>query len=219
MNRNRCSHSSGIGVHLHRNTHMPEASLNPGVSITTRSGHTAAWGISPLMNIGNNWSRLRSPDMINFPKRLVDQKRGQGQGQGHNLSRLPTRRCLSIFLRHTTISDEPNAGWIYVLSTRELPDLLKVGMTTHTVEQRAQEITRATGVALPFGVRRCWRVSEPAKAEKQVYQALHEFRLRDDREFFRVSFHVAVKRINVVIHESSLEIRTLDALAGLTPTS
>ena len=31
------------------------------------------------MNIGNNWSRLRSPDMINFPKRLVDQKRGQGQ--------------------------------------------------------------------------------------------------------------------------------------------
>ena len=30
------------------------------------------------MNIGNNWSRLRSPGMINFPKRLVDQKRGQG---------------------------------------------------------------------------------------------------------------------------------------------
>ena len=58
---------------------MPGPSLNPGVSITTRSGHTAAWGISPLMNIGNNWSRLRSPDMINFPKRLVDQKRGQGQ--------------------------------------------------------------------------------------------------------------------------------------------
>ena len=57
---------------------MPEPSLNPGVSITTRSGHTAAWGISPLMNIGNNWSRLRSPDMINFPKRLVDQNRGQG---------------------------------------------------------------------------------------------------------------------------------------------
>ena len=58
---------------------MPGPSLNPGVSIITRSGHTVAWGISPLMNIGNNWSRLRSPDMINFPKRLVDQKRGQGQ--------------------------------------------------------------------------------------------------------------------------------------------
>ena len=34
------------------------------------------------MNIGNNWSRLRSPDMINFPKRLVDQKKGtESRGQ------------------------------------------------------------------------------------------------------------------------------------------
>ena len=87
------------------------------------------------------------------------------------------------------------------------------------MEQRAQEINRATGVALPFGVRRCWRVSDPAKAVKQVHQALHKFHLRDDSEFFRVSFHVAVKHIDAVIHGSSLEIRTLDALAGLTPTS
>ena len=57
---------------------MPEASLNPGVSITTRSGHTAVWGISPRMNIGNNWSRPLSPNMMNFPKWFVDQERGQG---------------------------------------------------------------------------------------------------------------------------------------------
>ena len=136
-----------------------------------------------------------------------------------NLRRLPTRRCLSVFLRRAAITDEFNAGWIYVLSTRELPDLLKVGMTTRTVEQRAQEINGATGVALPFGVRRCWRVSDPAKVEKRVHQALHEFRLRNDREFFRVSFRVAVQLIDTLIHESSLEIRTLDALGGLTPTS
>ena len=136
-----------------------------------------------------------------------------------NLCRLPTRRCLSVFLRHTTIADEPNAGWIYILSTRELPDLLKIGMTTRSVVQRAHEINSATGVALPFGVRRCWRVSDPAKAEKQVHKALQEFRLRDDREFFRVSFHTAVKNIDAVIRESFLEIRTLDALAGLAPTS
>ena len=50
-----------------------------GINITTRNGHTAVWDISPPMNIGSNWSKLCSPDMINFPKRFVDQESGQGQ--------------------------------------------------------------------------------------------------------------------------------------------
>ena len=78
-----------------------------------------------------------------------------------NLLRLPTRRCLSVFLGKAGISDEPNAGWIYVLSTREIPDLLKIGMTTRSVEERVKEINGATGVAIPYGVRRCWRVTAP----------------------------------------------------------
>ena len=60
---------------------MPGLSLNLGFSITTRSGHTAVWGISPRMNIGNNWSRLPSPDMMNLPKRFVVQERGEGHTQ------------------------------------------------------------------------------------------------------------------------------------------
>ena len=136
-----------------------------------------------------------------------------------NLCRLPTHRCLSVFLGREEIFDEPGAGWIYVLSTRELNDLLKIGMTTRTVEERAREINSATGVAIPFGVRRCWRVSDPQKAEKLVHQALFEFRFREDREFFRISFQVAAKDLEAVIRESALEIRTLDALAGLRPTN
>ena len=136
-----------------------------------------------------------------------------------NLLRLPARRCVLVFLGHMTVPNEPGAGWIYVLSTRELRDLLKIGMTTRTVEQRAREINHATGVAMPFGVRRCWRVSNPTKAEIQVHQVLHDFRFRKDREFFQVSFDVAVKHIDAVIRTGSLEIRTLDALAGLATTS
>lgn len=78
-----------------------------------------------------------------------------------NLRRLPTRKCLSIFLGRAQIASDPNAGWLYVLSTRELKELLKIGMTTRSVEQRVQEINRATGVAIPFGVRRCWHVCNP----------------------------------------------------------
>jgi hypothetical protein len=131
------------------------------------------------------------------------------------LHRLPLRRCLSVFLGRSKIVDEPGAGWIYILSTREFPDLLKIGMTTRTVEQRAQEINGATGVAVPFGVRRCWRVMDPQSAEKIVHLRLRDFRLRNDREFFRLAFPAAAIMLDESIRATGLELRTLDALAAL----
>ncbi len=101
-----------------------------------------------------------------------------------NLLRLPTRRCLAMNLGRARMADESGAGWIYVLSTREDPSLLKVGMTVRSVEERVKEINAATGVAIPFGVRRCWRVSDPRAAERLAHQTLQEFRVRNDREFF-----------------------------------
>lgn len=132
-----------------------------------------------------------------------------------NLHRLPLRRCLAVFRGKARLIEEPGAGWVYILSTREFPDLLKIGMTTRTVEQRAGEINGATGVAIPFGVRRCWRVSDPQKAERLVHTTLAEHRLRNDREFFRVGFSQAAKLLDDAIRVSGLEIRTLNALAAL----
>jgi hypothetical protein len=86
------------------------------------------------------------------------------------LSEIPARRCLRFFLGELAVPEEPNAGWIYILSTREMPDLLKIGMTTRTVLERVREINNATGVAIPFGVRRCWRVTDPRQSEKLLHQ-------------------------------------------------
>lgn len=44
---------------------------------------------------------------------------------------------------------EPAAGQLYVPSTREHPDLLKIGFTTRSVEERVKEINSATGVVSP----------------------------------------------------------------------
>lgn len=132
-----------------------------------------------------------------------------------NLHRLPLRRCLGVFGGKARIVEEPGAGWVYILSTREHPDLLKIGMTTRTVEQRVSEINGATGVAIPFGVRRCWRVSDPQKAERLIHTTLAEHRLRNDREFFRVRYADAAKILDNEIRLSGLEIRTLNALAAL----
>src|ERR1700723_1110950 len=77
------------------------------------------------------------------------------------------------------------------------------------------EINRASGVAVPFGVRRCWRVSDPHRAEKIVHTALAAYRIRTDREFFRTDFKIAAQIAQETIAGASLEIRTLNALAGL----
>jgi hypothetical protein len=113
------------------------------------------------------------------------------------------------------VPDEPNAGWIYILSTREIPDLLKIGMTTRTVLERVREINNATGVAIPFGVRRCWRVTDPRQSEKLLHQILDGARLRADREFFRVDFLEVERRIQEALNQSGVELRTLPRPAAL----
>ncbi len=128
------------------------------------------------------------------------------------LRRLPCRSCVRVFLGAAYIADEEGAGWIYLLSTREMPDLLKIGMTTRSVEERLREINGATGVAFPFGVRRCWRTRDPAATERLVHEALAKHRVRADREFFRASFSEAAKIIDDTLGKTQLELRTLDNL-------
>ncbi|WP_437313658.1 GIY-YIG nuclease family protein [Sorangium sp. So ce385] len=131
------------------------------------------------------------------------------------LRRLPTRRCLAVFLGRLQLADEPGAGWVYILSTRESPNLLKIGMTARSVEQRVKEINAATGIAIPFGVRHCWRVSDPAAAERLVHGCLVQHRLRADREFFRIDYFEARGKIHNELSAAGLELRTLNHLAAL----
>lgn len=132
-----------------------------------------------------------------------------------NLRRLPARQCLGVFLRRFQIADEPGAGWVYILSTREMRDLLKIGMTKRTVEDRVKEINAATGVAIPFGVRCCWRVNDPSTAERLIHTVLADYRIRSDREFFRIGFHEAKRTIQAALQGSDLENRTLNSLAAM----
>ena len=44
---------------------------------------------------------------------------------------------------------EPNQGFIYILSNVSMPGVYKVGLTTNSVRQRAQELA-STGVPTEF---------------------------------------------------------------------
>ena len=161
-------------------------------------------------------ARVIADEIYNFRSGIRDTDVDAFRKARSSLLRLPTKLCVSAFLGQLRIRNEPGAGWIYILSTREIRDLLKIGMTMRTVEERAREINAATGVAIPFGVRRCWRVLGPQRAESLVHDALAKFRIRNDREFFRVDFISAAKLVTELLGAAGLEIRTLQALGALT---
>ncbi len=105
-------------------------------------------------------------------------------------------------------SQNRDGGWIYVLSTREQPNVLKIGRTDRPVSQRAKEINGATGVLTPFGARYVIRVSDPVEAERKIHQALGEYRIRQDREFFEVAPHIAEQIIRECIRSNRLNYRS-----------
>jgi hypothetical protein len=121
------------------------------------------------------------------------------------LERLGVHRCLQNYLNPR--SDEAREGYIYILSTREQSQFLKIGVTTRSVEQRVKEINSATGVVIPFGVRAVWPVRDPERTEKEIHAMLSPYRVRADREFFQIGYQQACKKILDLIKAKDLEVR------------
>lgn len=95
-------------------------------------------------------------------------------------------------------------GWVYILSTRESPNILKIGMTTRSVSQRVKEINSATAVLYPLSARAVYRVRNASAAESEIFQVLASYRIRQDREFFKIPFNQATKAIQAYINKENL---------------
>lgn len=76
-----------------------------------------------------------------------------------------------------------------MLVNSSLPDLVKVGRTSRSTADRAQELSGATGVPTPFIVAYEHRVSDCIAAEQFVHARLEQLgrRQAQNREFFRAS--------------------------------
>ncbi|GAB4039371.1 cold shock domain-containing protein [Spirosoma gilvum] len=93
--------------------------------------------------------------------------------------------------------------FIYILSTREFPKTLKIGMTSRSVTQRVKEINSATGVLHPYSARKIFKVKNSKIAESEIFDVLKPFRLRPDREFFNIEFSHAISLIvKTLLHKN-----------------
>jgi hypothetical protein len=91
------------------------------------------------------------------------------------------------------------SGSIYILFNSITPTLVKIGLTTRSPEERAKELSTATGVPQGFVVVYDDLVSDCVKAEKEVHRRLASHRVNKDREFFEVSVKTAIAVVREIV--------------------
>ena len=86
------------------------------------------------------------------------------------------------------------SGFLYILLNQSLGKLLKIGKTTRSPDERAKELSAATGVPTAFFVAYQEAVSDCDAAERYVHALLGQkgFRVAENREFFDVPLKDAI---------------------------
>jgi hypothetical protein len=75
-------------------------------------------------------------------------------------------------------------GFVYVLSNSSMPGIYKVGCTERPPHTRAEELSRASGVARRFKVVCYGECEHCARVEGEIHTRLAACRVSGNREFF-----------------------------------
>ena len=67
-----------------------------------------------------------------------------------------------------------------------MPGIIKIGFTENPVEQRMKELDK-TATPIPFECYFAKRLDKAEFVERKMHEAFDEFRIRDNREFFRMA--------------------------------
>jgi hypothetical protein len=89
-------------------------------------------------------------------------------------------------------------SWVYVLSNKTMPTLLKIGFTTKTPDKRAEQISRGTGVPTKFIVEYALKCFNGQALEAEIHKNLHSYRVNNDREFFQISLEEAKRVVDLL---------------------
>jgi hypothetical protein len=91
-------------------------------------------------------------------------------------------------------------GFVYVLSNRSMPGMVKIGKTTRDPRTRAGELF-ASGVPTPFVIEATIETPNINETELTVHRLLSANRVNKKREFFHVSVPEAVNALRRAVDE------------------
>ena len=89
-------------------------------------------------------------------------------------------------------------SWVYVLSNPTMPGLLKIGYTAKKPDERAKQLSRGTGVALPFKVEYAYRCFNAERLEGELHKYFKPYRTNNQKEFFQIGLEeveISIKKL------------------------
>jgi hypothetical protein len=89
------------------------------------------------------------------------------------------------------------ADIIYLLTNEAMPGLVKIGMTSDSVESRIAQLSCGSGVPLAFECYFAAEVGNGPRLEKTLHQLFSEHRVNPKREFFRIDPEKVVLAISI----------------------
>jgi hypothetical protein len=84
---------------------------------------------------------------------------------------------------------------VYILESISMPDMVKIGYTKNNPEDRANQLSKSTGVPTPFNVVYSYSCFNGERIEKAVHKHFRKQRVNSQREFFYVNVDEAIKII------------------------
>jgi len=86
---------------------------------------------------------------------------------------------------------------VYILTNEAMPGLVKIGLTTDSVESRIVQLSNHSGIPLPFECYFAAEVKDCDKLEKTLHQLFSENRINPKREFFEIDPEKVVLAISI----------------------
>jgi hypothetical protein len=94
-------------------------------------------------------------------------------------------------------------GWVYIITNKAMPYIVKVGYSTKDPELRAAELNH-TGSPHPYVVEYEVLVEGPRHVERKVHERLSNERENQNKEWFRCTTEEAVAAIKAVVGTKAL---------------
>lgn len=79
-----------------------------------------------------------------------------------------------------------NWGFVYCMANESMPGVYKIGYTASPPNTRAEQLSHGTGVPSPYKVLFYAEMPSAMAWEKVIHQELSEYRVSENREFFKV---------------------------------
>lgn len=89
-------------------------------------------------------------------------------------------------------------GFVYILLNSSMPGVLKIGKTARPPEERAAELSTATGLPTPFIVAYDSTTADCDEVERRIHKRLNPRRVSPDREFFALGLKEAIQIVSEI---------------------